>query len=128
VIWDLVLQPDPEGPTLISHTACHYSVGHSPPFRAFMAHHHLGASISLAQPHCSDIVHVRPNNLKLLSTFRVEDQAEVNPESGHLSVHTVAQSKTQLRIAGSKLAPRNSKWARTPMLAVPSISARIPRG
>jgi hypothetical protein len=36
--------------------------------------HHLGASFSLAQPHCSDIVHVRPNNLKLVSTFRGEDQ------------------------------------------------------
>jgi len=35
--------------------------------------HHLGASFSLAQPHYSDIVHIGPNNLKLVSTFRVED-------------------------------------------------------
>ncbi len=41
--------------------------------------HHPGASVSLAQLHYTDIVHVRPNNLKLVSTFRGEDQAQESP-------------------------------------------------
>ena len=36
--------------------------------------HHLGASFSLAQPHYIDIVPTRPNNIKLVSTIRGEDQ------------------------------------------------------
>ena len=39
--------------------------------------HHLGASFSLAPQHYTDIVPVRPNNLKLVSTFRGEDQSRI---------------------------------------------------
>ena len=38
--------------------------------------HHLGASFSLAQGHYIDIIHVHPNNLKLVSTIRGEDQTD----------------------------------------------------
>ena len=37
--------------------------------------HHLGAFFSLAPQHYTDIVPVRPNNLKLVSTFRGEDHS-----------------------------------------------------
>lgn len=37
--------------------------------------HHLGASFSLAHTHYTDIVTVRTNNLKPVSTFRVEDHS-----------------------------------------------------
>jgi hypothetical protein len=56
--------------------------------------HHLGASFSLAQPHCSDIVHVRPNNLKLVSTFRGEDHTTATVAANTPAVTTDRCSPT----------------------------------
>ncbi len=56
--------------------------------------HHLGASFSLARRHYSDSIFIRPDNLKLVSTFRVEDHYSVIHSKVFLSSYS--QSTTPI--------------------------------